>query len=552
MSTGRRAALFAIIAAFLTIAAVPLVASDGCDAATTDIVYGESTIEVRASESTTYSFIYENLLTYVPDSLENNLIVTVTAAAYTSSGKEYGYVTATATATTTAADADKVSIRGNTAIMPGNTCVIYDILIEADKFASKGDYTLTFTVNVTNIDGSAVSSDSYSVPLSVGSSLSTSDTYNKFLGYFPNELDEPLDSVWFTAAVTVIAWLLIGMAIMFIAVPLITFLMTKKDDPDRPVLRKSLIRWCMIIILVFTVVNTLCVLGVDEHIIDTVKVWAHLIYLLIGLFIAWRIYKTFLDRITDYMRGRDMVAGGEVQDFDSFKPLFIYIGEIVIALIGVVAGLGMLNVDLTAIITSAGVVSLGITLGAQQVLSQFFSGLVILSTRPFRKGDLIQLGTNTSVTYKVRKVNVMNTELENWDNSDITIVPNNVITSSNVKNITRDTLRSKVHLFMDVSYKTDLALARSILLDVANNHPRIIKDGSVDKPFTRITNFADSNITLRLTVWVDDYNDYGSISGDLRAIIFERFKESGIDIDYPQVVLHMADPQTPGDQKQSN
>lgn len=51
--------------------------------------------------------------------------------------------------------------------------------------------------------------------------------------------------------------------------------------------------------------------------------------------------------------------------------------------------------------------------------------MVILSTRPFKKGDLIQLGTTNSITYRVRKVNVMFTELENWDNSDITIVPNN-------------------------------------------------------------------------------------------------------------------------------
>jgi len=470
--------------------------------------------------------------------------VKVTAAVYDDE-KEYEYVSAKAVASSDSSTG--VLVRDNTAMLPGGSRVIFDITLNADKFARQGDYTVSYTVTVWDMDNSLASEDTFSHPLHVGSSLSTSDTYNKFLGIFPNELESPLDNILVTVVVTVIAWFLIGIAVMFVAVPVVTILMTRKDDPDRPVLRKSLIRWCMVIIAVFTAVNTLCVLGVDEHVIDSVKIWAHLIYLLVGLFITWRIYKTFLDRLTEHMRGRDMVAGGEVQDFESFKPLFIYIGEIVLALIGVVIGLGMMHVDLAAIITSAGVVSLGITLGAQQVLNQFFSGLVILSTRPFRKGDIIQLAGNTAVTYRVRKVNVMNTELENWDNSDVTIVPNNSITANNVKNITRDTLRSKVHLFVDVSYKTDLALARSLLMEVANAHPRVIKDGSVSKPATRVTDFADSNITLRLTVWVDDYNDHGAIAGDLRVAIFQKFQDNGINIDYPQVVLHMADPQSPRD-----
>lgn len=544
MFGGKRAAILALAVAFIATLAVPLAFTDASDAADTKVLDYNDKITVRAADSTTFTFIFLNNEPFVADSNENVLLVKVTAAVYDDE-KEYEYVSAKSVASSDSSTG--VLVRDNTAMLPGGSRVIFDITLNADKFARQGDYTVSYTVTVWDMDNNMASEDTFSHPLHVGSSLSTSDTYNKFLGIFPNELESPLDNILVTVVVTVIAWFLIGIAVMFVAVPVVTILMTRKDDPDRPVLRKSLIRWCMVIIAVFTAVNTLCVLGVDEHVIDSVKIWAHLIYLLVGLFITWRIYKTFLDRLTEHMRGRDMVAGGEVQDFESFKPLFIYIGEIVLALIGVVIGLGMMHVDLAAIITSAGVVSLGITLGAQQVLNQFFSGLVILSTRPFRKGDIIQLAGNTAVTYRVRKVNVMNTELENWDNSDVTIVPNNSITANNVKNITRDTLRSKVHLFVDVSYKTDLALARSLLMEVANAHPRVIKDGSVSKPATRVTDFADSNITLRLTVWVDDYNDHGAIAGDLRVAIFQKFQDNGINIDYPQVVLHMADPQSPRD-----
>lgn len=135
----------------------------------------------------------------------------------------------------------------------------------------------------------------------------------------------------------------------------------------------------------------------------------------------------------------------------------------------------------------------------------------------------------------------MFTELENWDNSDITIVPNNTLTSSNIKNITRDTLRTKVHLFMEVSYDSDLAFVRQTMLEVANANPRIIKDGSVSRPATRVTSFNASNIEIRLTVWVDDYNDSFAIAGELRAALFKKFNEVGITISYDQVVVNYAD-----------
>ena len=546
MFGGRRTILAAVMMAFLAVIAVPLIPSDVSDADAVTVVDFNDKLTVNADSSADFIVRITNNNPYEKDSFAENIYVFMTASV-TSNGQTYKYADVTVTAKKVSGGDD---IFESYAYIEGNQTASFVLTVKADRFASQGDYTLEYHYDVYDYAGKnheVIESGDRTHVLHVGSNLSTSETYNKFLGAFPNDLDGALGDLWFTLIVTIVAWFLIGIAVMFVAVPIVTILMTRKDDPDRPILRKSLIRWCMVIVAVFTAVNSLYVLGMDEHIIDTVKTWAHLIYLLVGLIIAWRIYKTFLDRLTDHMRGRDMVAGGEVQDFESFKPLFVYIGEIIIALIGVIIGLGMLHVDLAAIITSAGVVSLGITLGAQQVLNQFFSGLVILSTRPFRKGDIIQLAGNTNVTYRVRKVNVMNTELENWDNSDVTIVPNNSITANNVKNITRDTLRSKVHLFVDVSYKTDLALARSLLMEVANAHPRVIKDGSVSKPATRVTDFADSNITLRLTVWVDDYNDHGAIAGDLRVAIFQKFQDNGINIDYPQVVLHMADPQSPRD-----
>ena len=514
-----------------SMAAVLCVAADDSDAtAEPNYVTGDS-IDLQANGSKTYRVDITN------DDPSEVLYVSMTASVTTVSGDKVDTIDTKVTAYLFDPDTMSHLDMGVPVVVGGDKIAIFSITISADKFAAHGNYVLKLTWTAKDYTGVTVKdSGSKDVDITLNSSLSTSDNYNKFLGFIDNNFDGFLGSVWFTVAVSIVAWIVIGLVIMSIAVPVVVFLMTRKDDPDRPILRRSLVRQCLIIIVVFTAVNILCIFGIDEKLTDTVKSLAHLVYLIVGLGIAWRIYKTFLDRMSDHMRGRDMIAGGDMQEFESFKPLFIYIGEIIITLIGLFVGLGMLGINLTAIITAAGVVTLGITFGAQQVLSQFFSGLVILATRPFKKGDLIQIGTGT-IVYRVRKVNVMNTELENWDNSDITILPNNTITSSAVKNITRDTLRTKVHIFISCAYDTDLSKARAAMLEVANANPRVIKDGSVSRPSTRVVDFEDSNISLRLTVWVDDYNDHGAIGGELRQALFNKFNELGINIDYTQIVL---------------
>ncbi len=530
-SRNKAIVVVAVIAAML-FSALPLAASESSGGTNFTCNDLNSSTSLAAGGSSSFEVLITNNKAYIENDLSDNILIYVSGKVTDTSGNNYDLIS--------------LSIKNNSGNtvpeVEGNHDVRFTFNMDADRFATQREYKVVYTIEARDMSNTVLETESYTHTVTVSSVLSNSDTFNKFLGYIDNTLPGIFGQVWFTALVTFFGWIAIGIIVMMVAVPIVTFLMTKKDNPERPALRRSLIKQCSVIILVFTVVNVLCVIGVNESITDSAKKFAHLIYLIIGLGIAWQIYKTALDRISDNMRGRDLITGGGVDDFNAFKPLFLYIGEIAVAVIGVTVGLGMLGVDVAAIVTSAGVVSLGISFGAKEVIGQFFSGLVILTTRPFVKGDLIQLSKD-GLVYKVRKVNVMFTELVNWDNSDVTLVPNNVITSSNVKNITRDTLRTKIHLFMDVGYGTDLTKARAAMLEVANANPRVIKDGSVDRPFTRVTAFEDSNIQLRLTVWVDDYNDHGTITGDLRAAIYTKFNELGIPIDYQQVVVHYADEQ---------
>ena len=224
---------------------------------------------------------------------------------------------------------------------------------------------------------------------------------------------------------------------------------------------------------------------------------------------------------------------------DSFRPLFLYLGEIVIAIVATMLIMGLLGFNLAAIITSAGLVSLGISMGAQDVLKQFFSGLEILATRPFKKGDLVAVGADVQV-YRVRRVNVMNTFLENWDNTDVFIMPNSLLTTNKIRNITRETLISKVYLTVDIAYGSDVNLARKLMQEAATENPHVISDGSVKRPYTRLEAFEDSNLLIKMGFYVDEYGSQWAISGQIRQGIISKFAAHGISIDYQQIVIHEA------------
>ena len=285
-----------------------------------------------------------------------------------------------------------------------------------------------------------------------------------------------------------------------------------------------------LVVIVYIVGITLVVYGASNHTISDYNTWANVLYTLLGAIILWRMYERFisftLNRIHKEMTDDDDTDDNGRSDLE---PLFRLVGKIVICAVSVAFVLAGFGLDIGAILTSAGLVSLGITYGAQNVLNQFFNGVVLLMTRPFKSGDLIQIGTGTK-TYRVKSVTVMNTLFENWANEETIIMPNNVVASSTITNITGKDLTYKINVFMTVAYGEDIDAAKKIMLDIGMNHPDVIIDGTVDLPYVRVTEFQDSAsaIQLRLTVFIRDYNDYGKVGSQLSEQIYKEFVDKGI------------------------
>lgn len=411
-------------------------------------------------------------------------------------------------------------------VVAPNSNIEFNVTVSVDKYADdgteKGLMVMTFTDNL----GLNVVEKTVVMNITVESEFGSDDQYNKFFGTIPNTLDGFLGSAAFAAVVTLLVWVLVSIIATSIVVPLLTRVVgTRKNDDEKRAIRRSLTKMVTLLIAIVAINQCIRIVGADISICQTVGFVSNILYVLISAGIAWIVYMFIVTAVLKGIESASDVSGVD----SSLIPLFKMLGQMVIA-VGSVAGiLAMFGVDLTGILLSAGVVTLGITMGAQNTLNQFFSGIVLLSTRPFKKGDFVRIGGEV---YIVRRVKLMFTEFDNWDKDQVVTIPNNVVSNGTIVNMTRESSDARIYVYVTVAYGSDLKKVSEIMIRAAMEHDHVIKDGSRSMPSTRLTNLLDSGIEYRLAAYVDDFDSTGGIAGDIRERIVGLCKENGIEIPY--------------------
>lgn len=474
-------------------------------------------VSIYAGTSKTFDIVVVNNLPYVANSTENQRMILFSL-------EEHGGISS---------DAGVRYI-----ILEGQKFQTVTITLSADKYAKTEVYYMEMKMDVRAMDGTDTSTVSkmYTIQVKVDSPLSSGDSFNKILGVFDNNLPSPLNQPWASAIITFIIWTIIGLVVAAIVTPILFRILSHRGaDDDDKLSRKSVRNLIIAVVVLFSFEKSLLVIGAPEEAISSVRSWVFILYVVIGALITWKLYRAFI-KFTLCKVGQDMGS----TDSSDLEPLFNLLGKLIIAIVAVVLIMASLGINVAAIITSAGLVSLGITYGASSIISQFFNGLVLLVTRPFKAGDVVTVGTSRDNIYRVRQVKVMNTVFENWSNEDIVVMPNNMVASSVIVNMTgKGEDIYKIHVVINVAYGADLEKAKDIMLDVAKGHPNTVMDGTKDTPYIRVTNLKDSSVELRVTAYVHDFEDHNKFAAQIRDGILKRFKSEGIEIPFPQCDVHI-------------
>jgi potassium-dependent mechanosensitive channel len=201
----------------------------------------------------------------------------------------------------------------------------------------------------------------------------------------------------------------------------------------------------------------------------------------------------------------------------SIVTIFGYVGAIT-AIALALSGLGF---DLQKIALIAGALSVGIGFGLQSIVSNFVSGLILLTERPIRVGDSIVVKGEEGW---VRRVRVRATEIETFDRASV-IIPNSEFITGVVKNWTRANRLGRIVVKVGVGYDSDPAQVRDILTEIANAHPQIVQ---TPPPAAYLVAFGETALEFELRCVVAEVEKGLSVRSDLHYAIIEKFREAAI------------------------
>ena len=202
--------------------------------------------------------------------------------------------------------------------------------------------------------------------------------------------------------------------------------------------------------------------------------------------------------------------------------------KFVLYLVLVLMLLSIIGIQISGIITALSAMLLAVGMALQNNIANVANGIIIVSTKMFKKGDFITVG---SVSGCITDINFLFVTLTTADNKKVTL-PNSMIVNSEVTNAGANKTR-RVDFTFSVAYESDVEQVKKIILDVMNSNGKVyVNEGK--KPFCRLKTLAASSLDFFANCWVDG-EDYWDVYYYVTETVYNEFKKNNISVPYNQL-----------------
>jgi small conductance mechanosensitive channel len=222
-----------------------------------------------------------------------------------------------------------------------------------------------------------------------------------------------------------------------------------------------------------------------------------------------------------------MASRGVDASLTGFLTSLIYFVIMAFTAIAVIGQFGVQTASFVALLGAAG---FAVGMAMQGTLGNFSSGVMLLLFRPFKAGDVVEAA---GVLGKVQEISVFSTIIATPDNKKI-IVPNGAIFGGTITNYNGYDTR-RVDMVMGIGYGSDMDKAIEILTRLAREDDRVLDDPETT---IAVNALADSSVNIIFRPWVN-VADYWGVHNDMHKKTKEAFDAAGIEIPFPQTVVHL-------------
>lgn len=245
-----------------------------------------------------------------------------------------------------------------------------------------------------------------------------------------------------------------------------------------------------------------------------VNIVAALAIIIVGMIVA-RVVSNTINRV--------MVARSIDATVADFLCALVRYGIIAFTLI---AALGRVGVQTASVIAVLGAAGLAIGLALQGSLSNLAAGVLLVTFRPFRAGEYVDLG---GIAGSVLNVQIFSTTLRTLDGK-IVVVPNGKIIAGNIINFSREPVRRN-EFIIGVAYDSDIDKVKQILTDIITSDERVLKDRDIT---VRLNELGPSAINFVVRAWSNS-SDLQNVYWDVLERVKREFDAQGISFPYPQM-----------------
>ncbi|RPH25560.1 mechanosensitive ion channel family protein [Buttiauxella warmboldiae] len=250
---------------------------------------------------------------------------------------------------------------------------------------------------------------------------------------------------------------------------------------------------------------------------------AHALNAVLCLVVGWYVLRStrrWLDN--DFLPKTNMDRGLRA----SLVTLFTNVGYVLIIMLT----LSMLGIEWNKLAWIVSALSVGIGFGLQEIVKNFISGLILLTERPVKVGDLVSI---SGVEGDIRRINVRATEIQLGDKSTV-IVPNSQLISQNVRNATMGNAQGVATITLTFPLDIDPEQVRNLLLEAYQLHESILEN---PEPSVSFKELGPTGIVLSVTGYVNSPRVVSSTRSDLLYEILKMLRAEEISLSQTQTMV---------------
>jgi small-conductance mechanosensitive channel len=200
------------------------------------------------------------------------------------------------------------------------------------------------------------------------------------------------------------------------------------------------------------------------------------------------------------------------------------VSSIIIYIIAFIMILSVLNIDITAAATGLGIGAIVIGFGLKDIVSNWISGIIIITEKIYRIDDVIRVGEITGI---VADISLRSTRLKTYDRNEV-IIPNSSMINEKIINLTAGRNKLISSITFSIDYTSDLEKAKKIIEDVLKKDENITFDKKEGREIRFIVRTKEWATEIETLFWTNKPKDEEFIKSRITELVKKEFERKNI------------------------